>query len=130
MPLAQFPEEIDHHVGARVRLRRRDLGLSLDRLADILGLTCQQLQKYETGQARISASRLWAIANALCVPIDHFYREAPREGGAHIMSERTQATAEQKQFEAAYHSLPDQNMRAEIRRLVIALASQRSGWPN
>ena len=130
MPFAQTPEEIDLHVGARIRLRRRELGVSLDRLADILGLTFQQLQKYETGQTRIPASRLWAIANALCVPIDHFYRDAPPDGAAQTDCERAQSAAEQMQFESAYRSLPDQNMRAEIRRLVIALAAQTPRWPN
>ncbi|MCG8548256.1 MAG: helix-turn-helix transcriptional regulator [Alphaproteobacteria bacterium] len=67
------PNPIDIHVGRRVRIRRVLCGLSQTALAEQLGLTFQQLQKYESGANRISASRLWQIAQILDVPIAWFF---------------------------------------------------------
>lgn len=64
---------IDAHVGARLRQRRALLGLSQDKLARSLGLTFQQIQKYERGTNRISAGRLYQLATALAVPVGYFY---------------------------------------------------------
>jgi transcriptional regulator with XRE-family HTH domain len=64
---------IDVHVGLQVRLRRKELKISQERLADALGLTFQQVQKYERGANRISASKLYEIARALQVPIGWFF---------------------------------------------------------
>lgn len=70
------PHVIDVHVGSRVRLRRNMLGLSQEKLGDALGLTFQQIQKYERGANRIGASRLMEIARFLEVPIAFFYDDA------------------------------------------------------
>lgn len=67
------PHPIDVHVGARVRLRRMLLGMSQDKLGDALGLTFQQIQKYEKGVNRIGASRVAEISRALDVPIQYFF---------------------------------------------------------
>ena len=67
------PHPIDTHVGGRVRLRRTMLGMSQDKLADSLGLTFQQIQKYEKGVNRIGASRVFEIARVLGVPIQFFF---------------------------------------------------------
>lgn len=67
------PHPIDVHVGGRVRLRRTMLGMSQDRLADSLGLTFQQIQKYEKGVNRIGASRVFEISRVLGVPIQFFF---------------------------------------------------------
>ena len=67
------PNPIDLHVGKRVRDRRRQLSLSQERLAEALGLTFQQVQKYERGANRISASKLWETAGFLSVPINYFF---------------------------------------------------------
>ena len=67
------PHPVDIHVGHRVRVRRTLNGLSQTTLAEALGLTFQQLQKYESGANRVSASRLWAISNVLDVPIAWFF---------------------------------------------------------
>ncbi|MGN6424388.1 MAG: helix-turn-helix domain-containing protein [Asticcacaulis sp.] len=67
------PNPVDVHVGARVRLRRKFLGLSQQGLADEIELTFQQVQKYERGSNRISASKLFAIAKVLRAPISYFY---------------------------------------------------------
>jgi transcriptional regulator with XRE-family HTH domain len=64
---------IDLHVGQRLRQRRRILGLTQQRLADDVNIRFQQIQKYESGANRISASRLWALAKALEVPVSFFF---------------------------------------------------------
>ena len=72
-PGKKGPNPVDVHVGRRVRIRRVLCGLSQTALAEQLGLTFQQLQKYESGANRISASRLWQIAQILDVPISWFF---------------------------------------------------------
>ncbi len=68
---------IDLHVGSRVRFRRMLLGMSQERLGEQLGLTFQQVQKYEKGTNRIGASRLYDLAKVLGVKVSFFYEEAP-----------------------------------------------------
>lgn len=68
---------IDVHVGSRVRLRRMLLGISQERLGEQLGLTFQQVQKYEKGINRIGASRLFDLAKVLSVPVQFFYEDVP-----------------------------------------------------
>jgi transcriptional regulator with XRE-family HTH domain len=70
-----FPNPIDVHVGKRLRLRRNILKITQKELAEMLGLTFQQVQKYEKGDNRISASRLWDISQILGVPIDFFFED-------------------------------------------------------
>ena len=70
-------DSIDAHVGRRVRMRRNLLGLSQERLGEALGLTFQQVQKYERGANRIGASRLYQISRVLEVPVSFFYEEMP-----------------------------------------------------
>ena len=71
------PNPVDVHVGERIRRRRRALGVSQDRLADQLGLTFQQVQKYERGANRVSASKLYQIARALQASIPYFFEGLP-----------------------------------------------------
>jgi transcriptional regulator with XRE-family HTH domain len=71
------PNPIDAHVGTRVRLRRMLLGMSQEKLGEHLGLTFQQVQKYEKGVNRIGASRLFDLSRVLGVPVQFFYDEAP-----------------------------------------------------
>ena len=71
------PNPIDKHVGSRVRMRRMMLGMSQEKLGDALGLTFQQVQKYEKGTNRIGASRLQQIATILQVPVSFFFEGAP-----------------------------------------------------
>ena len=73
------PNPIDAHVGTRVRLRRMLLGMSQEKLGEHLGLTFQQVQKYEKGVNRIGASRLFDLSRVLGVPVQFFYDEAPSE---------------------------------------------------
>ena len=71
------PNPIDKHVGSRVRMRRMMLGMSQEKLGDALGLTFQQVQKYEKGTNRIGASRLQQISNILQVQVSFFFEGAP-----------------------------------------------------
>ena len=70
-----FPNPIDVHVGSRIRLRRTLLGISQTTLAETIGLTFQQVQKYERGNNRVSSSRLVDLANALDVSVPFFFEE-------------------------------------------------------
>ncbi|HEX7758244.1 MAG TPA: helix-turn-helix transcriptional regulator [Caulobacteraceae bacterium] len=72
-PEERSPNPVDLHVGARVRMRRRLRGVSQEKLADSLGLTFQQVQKYERGANRISASKLYEIAASLQTPVGYFF---------------------------------------------------------
>ena len=66
-------DEIDFHLGKRMRRRRRLLGLTQQQLANACGVRFQQIQKYECGANRVSAARLWRIASALDVPVGYFF---------------------------------------------------------
>jgi transcriptional regulator with XRE-family HTH domain len=67
------PHPVDRHVGLRIRMRRKEMSISQERLAEALGITFQQVQKYERGANRVSASKLWEIASALKTPVAYFY---------------------------------------------------------
>ncbi len=75
------PNPIDVHVGSRIRLRRTLMGLSQERLGEALGLTFQQVQKYERGVNRVGASRLFDLSRVLDVPIAFFYDDMPESVG-------------------------------------------------
>ena len=87
------PDIIDKHVGQQLRSRRKLLGLSQEKLAEVVGVTFQQVQKYERGTNRISASRLFSFSKALDVSIDYFYDGL---GPAH----RGMADSDQDEFDA------------------------------
>jgi transcriptional regulator with XRE-family HTH domain len=82
------PDPVDVHVGKRVREHRKSLGLSQTKLGDSIGLTFQQIQKYERGTNRVSASKLWAIANLFDVPISWFFEglEGAGKGEVDVMA--------------------------------------------
>lgn len=81
------PSPIDVHVGSRIRLRRTLMGMSQERLGEALGLTFQQVQKYERGVNRVGASRLYDLSRVLDVPISFFFDDMPdtlaAPGGGH-----------------------------------------------
>ena len=81
-----FPNPIDVHVGSRIRLRRTLLGISQERLAEAIGLTFQQVQKYEKGVNRVSSSRLFDMARILEVPLPFFFEEMPSDVSAQTPS--------------------------------------------
>ncbi len=73
------PHPVDVHVGARVRMRRKLLGMTQSDLGDAVGMSYQQVQKYERGTDRISASRLYDLSRVLDVPIEHFFEDMPAD---------------------------------------------------
>lgn len=75
------PNFVDRHVGNRVRMRRLLVGMSQEKLGELLGITFQQVQKYEKGSNRVSASRLYQIARVLGVPVQFFYDELKEDDG-------------------------------------------------
>lgn len=77
--MKKSPNLVDKHVGGRVRMRRLLVGMSQEKLGEALGLTFQQVQKYEKGTNRIGASRLLKIASILGVPVAYFYEGLPHE---------------------------------------------------
>jgi transcriptional regulator with XRE-family HTH domain len=130
------PSPIDVHVGSRVRLRRSLLGMSQEKLGAALGLTFQQVQKYERGTNRISASRLWDLSLILDVPVSFFFDAMPSGGsiGAKAGSgEQGQASFEPSpvadrmttQLIQAYQRISDPDVRRRILELVRALAEQK-----
>ena len=68
-----MPHPVDVHVGSAIRKLRRDAGMTQQQLAEMVGIKFQQIQKYETGANRVSASRLWEIARALEVLVERFF---------------------------------------------------------
>jgi transcriptional regulator with XRE-family HTH domain len=79
--VSRTPDPIDIHVAARLRMRRMLQGVSQEALAARIGVTFQQIQKYEKGQNRIGASRLFQLAQALSAPVDYFFEGLPTEQG-------------------------------------------------
>lgn len=71
---------VDREIGARVRARRLEIGMSQERLAELLGVTFQQVQKYEKGANRIAAGRLFDLSSALDMPISRFFEGLPARG--------------------------------------------------
>jgi transcriptional regulator with XRE-family HTH domain len=124
---------VDAHVGGRVRTRRNLLGLSQEKLGELLGITFQQIQKYERGANRISAGRLFEIARILGVSVPYFYegltRETPRPAHGFAEDEApppspTQFTnAEAAQLVAAYSRIPDPKVRRQVLDLVKSLSA-------
>jgi transcriptional regulator with XRE-family HTH domain len=129
------PNPIDVHVGSRLRLRRTLLGLSQEALGEALGLTFQQIQKYERGANRIGASRLFDLARALEVPVEYFYDEMPYEVMAASPRHMTNATEEPPEqridpmskretldLVRTYYRIGDPNVRKRVYELARALA--------
>jgi transcriptional regulator with XRE-family HTH domain len=129
--MAKSPNPTDRNVGARVRVRRLQLGMSQTTLGDALGLTFQQVQKYEKGANRISASRLQQIANTLQVSVSYFFEnlpgasERPKIGGADASLDylaKFVTSAEGLALCKAFMSIKDSAMRRRIVALAEALS--------
>jgi len=97
------PNAVDAHVGARLRQRRTLLGLSQEKLGEAIGLTFQQVQKYERGTNRISASRLYDLSQALEIDVNYFFDDMPDQIAA---SGRLHPQAAERQGEEAFHRDP------------------------
>ena len=127
------PNPIDVHVGARIRMRRLLLGMNQETLANALGLTFQQVQKYEGGANRVSASRLSAMADILGVPISYFFGDlqlgdSPRTPEEQVSRERMERT-ETIELIRLYYAIPNAQVRQQFLELVksVAAATKREG---
>ncbi len=114
-----MPHTVDVHVGTRVREARAARGMSQEKLGNALGISFQQVQKYEKGTNRIGSSRLWAIANALQVPITFFYDGMEYDGAvdSSFLPRRTIRMAQ------AIDSIEDARVRHQILNLIKACSA-------
>lgn len=128
------PNPIDKHVGARVRMRRLLVGMSQEKLGTSLGITFQQIQKYEKGTNRIGASRLQQIAEVLGVPVSYFFEDAQGEAIPAGFGEQPQsdyvadflATAEGLQLTKSFMKVKDPKVRRRIVDLVASIAEEEA----
>jgi transcriptional regulator with XRE-family HTH domain len=134
---------IDVHVGARLRARRTLLGLSQTALGDAMGITFQQMQKYESGSNRISASRLYDVSKLLDVDIGYFFDEMDKatesESPARLIQKKSKRSPrkppksedplhkrETLEFVRAYYRITDLKIRGYVRKLIQSTASASS----
>lgn len=130
------PDPVDVHVGSRVRLRRTLLGMSQEKLGDALGLTFQQVQKYERGANRIGSSRLFQLSKILDVPVSFFFddMETAATAGARGMSDGNSVPFEAEQLARretlelvrAYYRITEPTVRKRIFELVKSVASTKA----
>lgn len=121
---------IDGQVGNRVRLRRMLIGMSQERLGELLGLTFQQVQKYEKGINRIGAGRLFEVSRILGVPIDYFYEGVTPQSSAGGFSENDSSppvmefvsSGEGLQLSLAFMKIKDPKLRKRVLDLVKQMA--------
>ena len=126
------PNPIDKHVGSRVRMRRMMLRMSQEKLGDALGLTFQQVQKYEKGTNRVGASRLQQIANILQVPVSFFFEGAPHTAHSSGMAEAPSpayvsdflATSDGLSLTKAFMRIKNNKLRRRIVDLVEQIAGE------
>ncbi|MBX3581728.1 MAG: helix-turn-helix transcriptional regulator [Rhizobiaceae bacterium] len=127
------PNPTDMHVGSRIRLRRNMLGMSQEKLGESLGITFQQIQKYEKGTNRVGASRLQAIANIMNVPVAFFFEGAPGEENRPVGFSEDSSTnfaiefctsMEGLQLNRAFVRIADPKVRRRTIDLVKALADE------
>ena len=127
----KVPDLTDKHVGARVRMRRMMLKMSQEKLGDALGLTFQQVQKYEKGTNRIGASRLQHISNILQVPVSFFF-----EGGPHLSEHSGMSEAPSPAYVSDFLATSDglaltksfmKIKNGKLRRRIVELVEQVAG---
>jgi transcriptional regulator with XRE-family HTH domain len=120
------PSDIDVRLGQRLRASRLAIGMSQERLADLLGVTFQQVQKYEKGVNRIAASRLYDICQALDVPVGHFFeglnRKSTKPEGAERKLDRALAMPDAIELVLTFASIPTSKIRRRVLELVRAMS--------
>jgi transcriptional regulator with XRE-family HTH domain len=130
--MKKIPDPIDLHVGSRVKLRRVLVGLSQEKLGDALGITFQQIQKYEKGTNRIGASRLQQASKVLGVPVNFFFEGGPSQmgmtGGFAEPPEGSYVadfanSSEGSQLISAFLKIKEPKLRKKILDLVMAMAA-------
>ncbi len=125
MPKA--PDPIDVKVGTKIRARRRLIGMTQEGLAATLGVTFQQIQKYEKGTNRVSASRLQALAAALHVPVWHFFPENGHEAAAETADDEIALflkSNEGRDLNVAFAMITSPDIRRRVVGLVKSLARE------
>lgn len=140
------PNPIDMHVGSRIRLRRKVLNLTQFQLSELLGLTFQQVQKYEKGLNRVSASSLWDISRVLEVPMDFFFEDMEKETelqsprmlrlnltdeallaeNQQILKDDPMKKKETLELVDAYYKIPNRKIAKELFQLITLLAKNTS----
>jgi transcriptional regulator with XRE-family HTH domain len=130
--LKKSPNPVDKHVGSRIRTRRLLIGMSQEKLSEGLGITFQQIQKYEKGANRISASRLQQASKVLGVPVEYFYEGGPQiegtqtgyaEGATDHVSDLLM-TNEGIQLMKAFMRIKDPAVRRRVIGLIDALGEK------
>ncbi len=140
LDLDRAPNPVDRHVGLRIRLRRKELGISQERLAESIGLTFQQVQKYERGANRVGASRLFDLSRVLDVPVSFFFDDMdfrvaaaspaliagldaePQTAGLDVMAKR-----ETLELVRAYYRIANPDVRRRVYDLAKALGGEALG---
>ncbi|MEX0369022.1 MAG: helix-turn-helix domain-containing protein [Tateyamaria sp.] len=116
---------VDVHVGKRIRQRRWLIGMTQQKLADMVGIKFQQIQKYETGANRVSASRLWDIGEAMGVPVAFFFEGLKEDGrSAEVDSDLPQDLLHDKEameLVRTYYAIPE-NQRRRLYELARVLS--------
>lgn len=134
------PDPVDKHVGQRLRVRRSLMGISQEKLAEAIGLTFQQIQKYERGTNRISAGRLFQFSKILEVPISYFYEQFDRgfdqENNVVGLSDNDQEEfdsyddvmkrKETLDLVRLYYSIKDPELRKDLLKFVKAMAERKT----
>ncbi len=131
-----IPSPVDVHVGARLRQRRTLLGMSQTTLGDAIGLTFQQVQKYERGMNRISASRLFALSRVFDVPVEYFFDDMPTAVAASSSAQGGSMAKEPPSYEPdpmhkretlelvrAYYKIGEPQIRNRLREVIKALGA-------
>ncbi len=134
------PNPVDVHVGSRVRLRRTLLGMSQEKLGEAIGLTFQQVQKYERGANRVGASRLFDLSRVLDVPVGFFFDEMPEDVAASSPAQHGARSApppeqeldpmvkrETLELVRAYYKIEEPGVRKRLFEMTKALAGASSG---
>ena len=126
------PDPIDVHVGSRVRMRRTLLGKSQTNIGEALGLTFQQIQKYERGANRISSSKLYKLSNLLDVPVVYFFEEVPdhlKRDAPSFKGEKPEpfdqdrlSTSETLEFVRNYYKIENPKVRKRIFEFIKSVA--------
>ena len=127
---------VDGKVGFRIKLRRGMLRLTQEELAKKLGITFQQVQKYETGKDRVSSSRLWDLANALDVPVSFFFEDlvqngdvlqfaAPKKGNKNTSQSESEKEDELTELIRAYLQIKEDAVKKHLLELAKSLAGRK-----
>ena len=120
------PHPVDAHVGSRVRQRRKLLGMGQEQLGEALGLSYQQVQKYERGTDRISASRLYQLSQIFDVPVSFFFDEPIDEAKA-LQRDDVLLRRETLELVRTYYRIRDPAARKHLRKMTKAMANLAQG---